>query len=59
MTDFIATTASETTVVQEIPIFLRRFKNLDSLLVNAMATYALPESHKDVSVLVSGALRDG
>lgn len=34
-----------------IPILLHRFKNLNHLLGAAMGSYALPESHKDVSVL--------
>ncbi len=59
MPDSTITTASSITVVEEIPIFLRRFKNLDNLLVNTMATYALPESHKGVSRSVSCTLPDG
>ena len=34
-----------------IPIQLTRFKNLDNLRVQAMPSYALPDSHKDVSLL--------
>lgn len=45
----VTTTTTDRSEIGDIPIFVRRFKNLDKLLVRDMATYALPEAHKGVS----------
>lgn len=59
MQNSTTTTVSGISVEDTVPVFLRRFRNLDNLLPKAMATYALPESHKDVCLFVSNMVRDG
>ena len=62
MQDTIATTPSTSTSTisttvdwnDSIPILLHRFKNLNHLLPSAMASYALPQAHKDVRFLPLG-----